>query len=128
MVSPSKSSPTLPPKKRGFKSLSKDLDQPKNRTNSQGVKVTNSKQRVDGMQALNIQLSYPLSAVQKRLQGVVVVEVTIAQGKVISHRLVQSSGHQLLDFAVTHALNNVTVRDHFTTLASKLDLVFEFKL
>lgn len=59
-------------------------------------------------QNLNSDLPYPYAASRRRLQGTVVVELTInSEGGVVRHRLAKSSGHEVLDEAALQVAANI---------------------
>lgn len=49
--------------------------------------------------AMDRRLSYPKNARRRRLEGLVVIEFVLEQGKIRESRLYQSSGHEILDKA-----------------------------
>lgn len=51
------------------------------------------------VQEIKRKLRYPRNAVRRKLEGVVQVEFSVSQGKILSFKLSKSSGHKILDDA-----------------------------
>ena len=83
----------------------------------------------NGLTVLDIPLVYPSEAVKMKMNGVVVVEVSFSPlGVLINKKIVQSSGHQLLDRVVLDAIDRSSLKQGFRGDSNKLTLSFEFKL